>query len=140
MSDPDVPEWHGYVTDIAGDIFTAVLCREGEPDITADFSMSECGLAGAEPGAYLVVTPGSVRRLEMPPWTQEQIDEIRREAERRLAQLLPLIDLGRMSAAVRSVTLWRAFLLPARRHSRHSPQMRELTHCSLNSPRQVPAR
>lgn len=76
-------EWYGYVTDVDGDMFTAVLRREGEQDVLADFSAAECGLSGVEAGRYIVVTPDSVRWLELPVWTQEQLDAIRERARRR---------------------------------------------------------
>lgn len=69
-------EWYGSVTDIDGDMFTAILGREGSPDLVADFSMAECGLSEIKPGDVIVVTPEAVRRLEPRAWTQEELDEI----------------------------------------------------------------
>ena len=70
------PQWCGYVTDVEGDIFTAVLRRDGHPDLLADFSMKECGLAGLKPYDDIIVTPDSVRQPDPIVWTQEQLDAI----------------------------------------------------------------
>lgn len=88
---PESPlaEWHGYVSNVAGDTFTAILSREGDPGIMADFSMSECELPGITPGDLLVVTPDRVRRLELPPWTREELDDIQAQARRQAAELNP---------------------------------------------------
>lgn len=85
-------EWYGCVTAVNGDMFTADLRREGSPDLFADFSMSECGLSGLEEGDLLVVTPVRVRRLELPPWTQEQLDEIIERARERAARFRDLFS------------------------------------------------
>jgi hypothetical protein len=82
VSEP--PEWHGHVTDVAGDLFTVELYREGGLcGVLADYSISKCGLSGVEPGDLVVVTADSVRLVELPPWTQEKIDAITARARQR---------------------------------------------------------
>ena len=62
-------QWYGNVTNVEGDIFTAILRRDGQPDLLADFDMKRCGLADIEPGDCIIVTPnpgtvhGAGRRL-----------------------------------------------------------------------------
>lgn len=81
-----MPEWHGYVTDVEGDIFTAMLRREGQPELCADFSMRECGIT-VELGHLIVVTPNSVKLLDLGVWTQEEIDAIKARAKERAQRL-----------------------------------------------------
>lgn len=86
-------EWHGWVIETDGDTFTAEIRPEsGFPVLEADFSMSECGLSGIEPGHIIVVTPESVRLLELPPWTQEEIDVIRARAAELAAEIARYSD------------------------------------------------
>lgn len=80
--------WHGWVIEVNGGTFTADLRRDGRPDICADFSMSQCGLDGIEAGDLIIVTPDSVKRLELPPWTQEEIDDINKRAQEWLARIM----------------------------------------------------
>lgn len=88
-------EWHGYVTDVDGDMFTAELQREGSHRrYLADFNMSQCGLSGVRPGDVIVVTPESVRLLDLGTWTKEELDEIRVRARIRSRQLRQNIDGG----------------------------------------------
>lgn len=86
--------WDGVVTNVwnDGDTFTTELRRDGAPDLIAEFSMRECQLADIEPGSLLIVRPGSVVKRELPVWTQEEIDDIRRRAKIRAARLGFLAD------------------------------------------------
>ncbi len=80
-------QWYGNVTNVEGDIFTAILRRDGQPDLLADFDMKRCGLADIEPGDCIIVTPDPVLRMERPVWSKEQLDAIwvhARERSRRL--------------------------------------------------------
>jgi hypothetical protein len=86
-------EWCGRVTEVEGDIFTALLTPADHdgPELIADFSMAQCGIK-PEPGDILTVTPDRVTRVELPPWTQEEIDEITRRSRARHRQLMECVD------------------------------------------------
>ena len=85
------PQWDGRVLEVDGDIFTAELCREGAPDLLADFSMAECGVT-VEPGDLLIVRPGSVAKRDLGVWTQAEIDEIMRRARKLSRRLRQIAD------------------------------------------------
>ena len=85
------PQWDGRVLEVDGDIFTAELCREGAPDLLADFSMAECGVT-VEPGDLLIVLPGSVVKRDLGVWTQAEIDEIERRADEDMRLLRLNVD------------------------------------------------
>jgi hypothetical protein len=86
-------EWCGRVTEVNGDILTAMLTpsdHEG-PELIADFSMAQCGIT-AEPGDILTVTPEKVTVRDLGVWTQPQIDEIMRRARARHRQLMECVE------------------------------------------------
>jgi len=85
--------WDGIVLDVwpDGDTFTAELRREDEPDLLAEFSMRECGVTVVS-GDLLIIRPDSVVKRDLGVWTREEIDEIKRRAAIRFAQLRNLFD------------------------------------------------
>jgi hypothetical protein len=86
-------EWCGRVTEVEGDVFTALLTPADHdgPELIADFSAAQCGIT-CEPGDILTVTPGRVTRVELPQWTQEEIGEIMRRARARHRQMMECAD------------------------------------------------
>lgn len=84
MSTP--PEWDGRVLEVDGDIFTAVLQREGEPELIADFSMARCGIT-VEAGDLIIVTPQQVTKRDLGVWTAAEIAGIMRRARERSQML-----------------------------------------------------
>lgn len=80
-------EWSGRVTDIEGDLFTAILTpADGGMELLADFSMSQCGIS-VEAGDLITVTPESVTKVPPRVWSQREIDEIMARARERSRQL-----------------------------------------------------
>jgi hypothetical protein len=74
-------KWAGRVTGAEGDLFTAILTpadHEG-PELIADFSMAQCGVE-VEPGDLITVTAESVAKVDLGVWTQEEVDEVQRQA------------------------------------------------------------
>jgi len=84
-------QWDGRVIEVDGDIFTAELCRAGDPDVWADFSMAQCGVT-VEPGDLLIVRPDSVTVLDLGVWTQEEIDAIELRAHEAYLRLMENVD------------------------------------------------
>ena len=87
MSTGSTREWQGLVIEVNGDLLTVELCREGAPDLIAEYSMTECGLSGIEPGDVLAVTRDSVSKLDLGVWTEKDLDEIRERAREQYEQI-----------------------------------------------------
>jgi hypothetical protein len=82
--------WHGTVTEVNGDEITVDLRRDGDMDMVAEVIASRWGLEDAEPGDVLALDPeaGTVTRLDLGTWTQEDLDEIARRAKEWHAQIM----------------------------------------------------
>lgn len=76
--------WDGRVTEVDGDIFTALVIRRDGigPELAADFSMARCGIC-VEPGDLIIVSPEGVTKRDLGVWTKEDIDAIMAGAKER---------------------------------------------------------
>lgn len=85
--------WDADVLEIwdDGDTFTARLRQNASPDLLAEFSMRQCGIA-VEPGDLLIVTPARVIKRNLGVWTQAELDEIKERAHERFETLRSIVE------------------------------------------------
>jgi hypothetical protein len=74
-----------------GDTFTALVAREGQPELMAEFSMRQCGITAGE-GDLIIVTPERVTKRELRAWTAAEIAEFMQRARRRSRMLRRNVD------------------------------------------------
>jgi hypothetical protein len=85
--------WDGRVLEVweDGDTFTVDLRRDGAPDLLAEMSMAQTGVAVTE-GDLLIVTPTSVTKRDLGVWTRAEIRRINRRARKQARWLRRYAD------------------------------------------------
>jgi hypothetical protein len=79
--------WHGIVIEVTGDEATVDLRREGSVSMVAEVELARWGLHDVMPGDVLVLDTdaGTVTRLELPAWTQQELDAVHERAREMAA-------------------------------------------------------
>ncbi len=94
--------WRGYVIDVDPDRSTMWLHLEpvGHHGIDVEAEFDRALLPDAERGTYITLyvhrrgrkSRTVLRKMNLPPWTQAEIDEVRRRARERYAEFRAMFD------------------------------------------------